>query len=46
MGVGLFILSSITGLKVEEVFKGCLPFLAPLYDKVRFLSYPLMRLTL
>jgi len=30
MGVGLFIMSNITGLKVEEVFKGCLPFILPL----------------
>jgi len=30
MGVGLFILSKITGLTVEDVFKGCVPFLLPL----------------
>lgn len=30
MGVGLFILANITGLTVEDVFKGCIPFILPL----------------
>lgn len=39
MGVGLFILSNITGLKVEEVFKGCVPFLAPLLLCLLLITY-------
>jgi tripartite ATP-independent transporter DctM subunit len=39
MGVGLFIMSNITGLKVEEVFKGCVPFILPLLACLLFITY-------
>jgi tripartite ATP-independent transporter DctM subunit len=39
MGVGLFILSNITGLKVEEVFRGCVPFLIPLLLCLLLITY-------
>lgn len=39
MGVGLFILSNITGLTVEEVFKGCVPFLVPLFVTLLLITY-------
>jgi tripartite ATP-independent transporter DctM subunit len=39
MGVGLFILSNITGLKVEEVFKGCVPFLLPMLVCLLLITY-------
>lgn len=39
MGVGLFILSSITGLTLEDVFKGCVPFLAPLLVALLLITY-------
>lgn len=39
MGVGLFILSGITGLSVEDVFKGCLPFLIPLLITLLLITY-------
>jgi tripartite ATP-independent transporter DctM subunit len=39
MGVGLFILSNITGLTVESVFKGCLPFILPLLACLLLITY-------
>jgi tripartite ATP-independent transporter DctM subunit len=39
MGVGLFILSGITGLSVESVFRGCLPFLVPLIVTLLLVTY-------
>lgn len=39
MGVGLFILSSITGLTVENVFKGCIPFILPLLACLLLITY-------
>lgn len=39
MGVGLFIMSNITGLKVEEVFNGCLPFILPLLACLLLITY-------
>lgn len=39
MGVGLFIMSSITGLTVENVFKGCVPFLVPLLLALMLITY-------
>jgi C4-dicarboxylate transporter DctM subunit len=39
MGIGLFIMSGITGLKVEEVFKGCVPYLLPLIVTLLLVTY-------
>lgn len=39
MGIGLFILSGITGLKVEEVFQGCVPYLLPLLVTLLLVTY-------
>lgn len=39
MGVGLFILSKITGLPVESVFKGCFPFLMPLVLSLLIITF-------
>jgi tripartite ATP-independent transporter DctM subunit len=39
MGVGLFILSNITGLTVEDVFKGCIPFILPLLACLLLITY-------
>lgn len=39
MGVGLFILSNITGLTVEDVFKGCVPFILPLLVCLLLITY-------
>jgi TRAP-type C4-dicarboxylate transport system permease large subunit len=39
MGVGLFILSNITGLTVDEVFKGCVPFLLPLFVALLVITF-------
>jgi tripartite ATP-independent transporter DctM subunit len=39
MGVGLFIMSGITGLRVEQVFRGTLPYLAPLLASLLVITY-------
>jgi C4-dicarboxylate transporter DctM subunit len=39
MGVGLFIMSGITGLKVQEVFQGCVPYLLPLFVALLLVTY-------
>jgi TRAP-type C4-dicarboxylate transport system permease large subunit len=39
MGVGLFILSKITGLPVESVFKGCIPFALPLLLSLLIITF-------
>ena len=39
MGVGLFILSGITGLSIDQVFRGCLPYLMPLFITLLMVTY-------
>ena len=39
MGVGLFILSNITGLPVEKVFQGCIPFVLPLVLSLLIITF-------
>jgi tripartite ATP-independent transporter DctM subunit len=39
MGIGLFIMSNLSGLKVEQVTRACIPFLWPLLITLAFVTY-------
>lgn len=39
MGVGLFIMAGITGLSIQDVFRGCVPFLLPLAVTLLLVTY-------
>lgn len=39
MGIGLFIMSNITRLSIQEVFLGCVPFLVPLIVTLLLVTY-------
>jgi TRAP-type C4-dicarboxylate transport system permease large subunit len=38
-GVGLFILSNQTGLKVQEIVKALMPFFIPIYAVILLIAY-------